>query len=250
MQPQPVLAAFGRKENNIFLGQNECRRFADKFNGDSGTIRIEFANAFNLNRVCALLDQVKAPLGGRDREVPRNHSSFDGKCRGEIDEKEIRDLFRRAGNEPLPKLREFATNLRLGTIRSLAPPSASASTTAALPLAKPAMPPSLSPTSVYAIGGSRSCKRNLPLKRAFTGPTASRATTANSVSDTCSSDSQPGMHGCSIFGSFKADQTAARRTGSTYSPFISSAIGISVSQHCIIIQPAWTELRRVAWAPR
>jgi hypothetical protein len=83
------------------------------------------------------------------------------------------------------------------------------------------------------------------LKRA-----GSRATTANSVSDTCSSDSQPGMHGFSIFGSFKADQTAGRRTRSSYSPFISNAIGVSVSQHCIIIQPVWTELRRAAWAPR
>ncbi len=50
----------------------------------------------------------------------------------------------------------------------------------------------------------------------------------NSVSESFSSVSQPGMHFFSISGSFSARHTVARSCGSSYSPVISSAILLSL----------------------
>src|SRR5437764_328106 len=58
----------------------------------------------------------------------------------------------------------------------------------------------------------------LPLKVAFTGPTATLAVACSSVSLSFSSASQPGMHCFRISGSLSAAQTVARSAGSTTSP--------------------------------
>src|SRR5579883_593869 len=96
-----------------------------------------------------------------------------------------------------------------------------ASFTAAPPLAKPATPPWPSPEILYPLGASMSDSVTLPLKAALTGPMRSRTLAVISVSESLSSDSQPGMQACSTAGSFSAAKTLSRGAAIRYSPLIS-----------------------------
>ena len=61
----------------------------------------------------------------------------------------------------------------------------------------------------------------LPVKLALTGPMRMRTLAFISVSDDFSSDSQPGMHACSMATSFSAAKTFSRDAAILYSPLIS-----------------------------
>ncbi len=111
----------------------------------------------------------------------------------EIREEFIRQFLGRAVDQSLAKLRQLAADLRLDVIgqRGAAVPSASA--TVAPPLANPATPPSPSPRSCSRSADRDRSEVTRPLKRADTGPTLILAVARNSVSETFSSSSQPGM---------------------------------------------------------
>src|SRR5437762_8369896 len=63
----------------------------------------------------------------------------------------------------------------------------------------------------------------LPLNAALTGPMRRRTLAVISVSDSFSSDSQPGMQACSTAWSFNAANTLSRGAAILYSPLISIA---------------------------
>src|SRR5579863_9335810 len=71
------------------------------------------------------------------------------------------------------------------------------------------------------MGGSRSVSVTLPEKLAFTGPTRATTLAVNSVSETFSTVSQPGMQALSVAGSLSFSHTAARGAGMRSSPCIS-----------------------------
>src|SRR3954453_13198054 len=97
----------------------------------------------------------------------------------------------------------------------------SSSATLALPFAKPATPPVPSPLIVEPAGGSRSVSVTLPAKRAETGPTLALTLAVNSVSETFSMVSQPGMHCFKVSGLLRCSQTIWRGAGIRRSPCIS-----------------------------
>ena len=76
MQLQPALAVFGRNKNNFPLGQHKHCRFAEKFDGDSRTIRINFADAFYLNGVGTLQWSLEGDLRWREGSTRSQRSLF------------------------------------------------------------------------------------------------------------------------------------------------------------------------------
>src|SRR2546430_10612517 len=85
--------------------------------------------------------------------------------------------------------------------------------TFASPRAKPAAPPWPSKLILYDVGGTMSDKTMRPVNFAETGPTRAVIATLNSVSETRSIDSQPGMQALSVSGSFSAAQVFSTDAG-------------------------------------
>src|SRR6202008_1293284 len=77
------------------------------------------------------------------------------------------------------------------------------------------------------MGGSRSLKGTLPLKRADTGPTFILATARKPLSSVFSNSSHPGMQTLSTSGSFNLAHTASRDAASWASPCIVIAMDAS-----------------------
>src|SRR5690349_7797868 len=82
----------------------------------------------------------------------------------------------------------------------------------------------------------------LPVKVALTGPTLAWTVAVISVSDTFSSDWQPGMVALRIAGSLSAAQTFSRGAGIRYSPDIS--MGYLIPKKALSALVLWW-LRRV-----
>src|SRR5205823_13933241 len=84
-----------------------------------------------------------------------------------------------------------------------------------------------SPVIVQPGGGSQPVSVTLPEQLAFTGPTLAVTLAANSVSETFSMVSHPGMHCFSVSGSLSRSQTSWRGAGMRRSPVISMRVVLS-----------------------
>ena len=116
----------------------------------------------------------------------------------EAGKKILGDLGRRAIDEPRTDLRQLAADLGRGAVVDARAGALRDSATRASPRAKPAAPPCPSKVIRYEVGATRSASTMRPLNFADTGPTRAVIATWNSVSDTRSIDSQPGMQALSV----------------------------------------------------
>src|SRR2546428_5891744 len=113
------------------------------------------------------------------------------------------------------------------TVYSICVPEPSAVRfTLASPRAKPAAPPWPSKLILYEAGATMSDRTMRPLNLAETGPTRAVIATLNSVSDTRSIDSQPGMQALSVSASFSAAQVFSTDAG-TVRLLVNSMRGVS-----------------------
>jgi hypothetical protein len=124
----------------------------------------------------------------------------------------------------LPELDELAADLRFDVVRQQC---------TAIPVGKrdlgAALGKSRDPTvslarDAVAVGGSSSENFTFPFQRALTGPILIVATAWNSLCESLSSDSQPGMQLFSTAASLSIAHTASRLAGSWTSPIIFIAI--------------------------